>query len=156
MHCFRKHSWCLGHSIFDEIRNFYCQSAAFSWKQCRVQISNLPITICRSTLSFLRSLKEFLGNSKIKTFLLLKFLSSRKSASVYISCTTIHLYLTTKSVTLYTIFQHFGPRTPMGELTVFPHTHQLLELRTYYSRITSDKIIRVLQCIHTFCEIYVF
>ena len=89
--------------------------------------------------------KQFLWNSGIKTFLLLEFLSSGKPQSFCLhSSSTNRLYLTPKSVKLYTIFLHLDSilaPNPQWGLTALPPYPLTLQLLPKPSRIASEKII---------------
>ena len=75
---------------------------------------------------FVDHFKQFLWNSRIKTFFLLEFLSSGKSQSFFLHFKLDKSLISySKSVKLYTIFLHLDSilaPNPQWGLTALPHT----------------------------------
>ena len=77
----------------------------------RMLLSGFQLAICKSQFAdqicfFVDHFKQFLWNSQIKTFLLLELSSGKPQSFCLHWSSTNHLYLTPKSVKLYTIFLH--------------------------------------------------
>ena len=116
----------------------------------KVQISDTQIVICGSTLSLCRSLSAFFFKFSNQSFPSVRIFIFREIVKfIYTSSSTICLYLTSKSVKLYTLYSILTLNSQWGmggggDLTTLPHTPWLLELLTNFSTITSEKIIQTL------------